>query len=454
MNGTDVITILLLAFLSLLLLINLLVTVFKKPKVDIDNGSFDKTLRDEMQINRKESSENAQRAREEIGGVIKSFGDSLDKRSAETAKTQTSNFEAFTKRLNDLTGTVDTKMELVRGTVEKQLGSMQKDNAEKLEKIRSTVDEQLQSTLEKRLGESFKMVSERLEQVHKGLGEMQNLATGVGDLKKVLTNVKTRGTWGEIQLGTLLDQILTSGQYVQNAQISPNSQERVEYAIRIPSKSDSSAVVLLPIDSKFPMADYHNIVEAQESGDPDRLEAASKQLERSIKTEAKRINDKYIKPPVTTDFGIMYLPTEGLYAEVTQREELCEALQRQYRVTVCGPNTIAALLSSLQMGFRTLAIEEQTSEVWRLLDAVRIEFGRFGDVLDKTQKKLKEASATIETASAKSRTIQKKLNKVQDLPKPNAEATLEILEENQSHPDHAQEEAAIETKALEDGDTS
>ncbi len=440
MNGTGIITNSLLAFLALLLIINLLVTVFKKAKVDLNNGDFDRTLKDEMQINRRESSENAQRAREEIGGTIKSFGDSLDKRTAETAKAQTANFEAFTRQLNDLTGTMDKKMELVRTTVEKQLGSMQKDNAEKLEKIRSTVDEQLQSTLEKRLGESFKMVSERLEQVHKGLGEMQNLATGVGDLKKVLTNVKTRGTWGEIQLGTLLDQILTSGQYIKNAQVSPHSQERVEYAIRIPSKEDDSVIVLLPIDSKFPMEDYRNIMDAQESGDLEQVETASKQLERSIKTEAKRINDKYVKPPLTTDFGIMYLPTEGLYAEVTQRQDLCETLQRQFRVTVCGPNTIAALLSSLQMGFRTLAIEQQTSEVWRLLDAVRIEFGRFGDVLDKTQKKLKEASDTIEKASAKSRTIQKKLNKVQDLPKPDDDLTLELSEDNQNPIDDEQSE--------------
>ncbi len=440
MNGTDIIIILLLAFLGLLLVVNILVTVFKKAKVDMNSGSFDRTLKDEMQINRRESSENAQRAREEISASIKAFGDSLDKRSAESANLQTTSFENFTKRLNEHTAKTDEKMEHVRTTVEKQLGSIQKDNAEKLEKIRLTVDEQLQSTLEKRLGESFKIVSERLELVHRGLGEMQNLATGVGDLKKVLTNVKTRGTWGEIQLGTLLDQILTSSQYEKNAQISPHSQERVEYAIRIPSKADDSVIVLLPIDAKFPMEDYRNIINAQESGDTEQVEAASKQLERSIKTEAKRINDKYVKPPHTTDFGIMYLPTEGLYAEVTQRQDLCETLQRQYRVTVCGPNTIAAILSSLQMGFRTLAIEQQTSEVWRLLDAVRIDFGKFGDVLDKTQKKLKEASATIETASAKSRTIQKKLNKVQDLPKPDSDSTLELSEGSQEPIEDEQQE--------------
>jgi DNA recombination protein RmuC len=435
MNGTDLFIILLLAFIVVLLVINLLVSVFKKSKVDINDGSFDRTLRDEMQINRRESGESARLAREEISATIKSFGDSLDNRSAATAKAQTDNFEAFTRQLNDLTATMDQKMELVRSTVEKQLAAIQKDNSEKLEKIRATVDEQLQSTLEKRLGESFKLVSERLEQVHKGLGEMQNLATGVGDLKKVLTNVKTRGTWGEIQLGALLDQILTSGQYIENAQVSSSSQERVDFAIQIPSKSDDSVMVLLPIDSKFPMEDYKNIVDAQESGDLALLDAASKQLERSIKTEAKRINDKYVKPPKTTDFGIMYLPTEGLYAEVTQRTGLCQTLQQQFRVTVCGPNTIAALLSSLQMGFRTLAIEQQTSEVWRLLDAVRIEFGKFGEVLDKTQKKLREASDTIEKASTRSRVIQKKLNKVQDLQRPDSEPILELPEDSQNPPE-------------------
>lgn len=399
----------------LLIVVNIAVAFLKKAKVEINEGSINQTLKAEMQTNRQENSENAKLAREELSATIKGFGDSLDNRSAATAKAQAESFEQFTRRLNELTGTMDTKMELVRTTVETQLKSLQTDNAEKLEKIRHTVDEQLQSTLEKRLGESFKQVSNQLEQVYKGLGEMQNLATGVGDLKKVLTNVKTRGTWGEIQLGSLLEQILTTGQYIENAQVNPKSQERVEFAIKIPSKSDDSVIVLLPIDAKFPMADYQNIVDAQEAGDPVMLDAASKQMERSIKTEAKRINDKYINPPTTTDFGIMYLPTEGLYAEVTQRPGLTEALQQQYRITVCGPNTISALLSSLQMGFRTLAIEQQTNEVWRLLDAVRLEFCKFGDVLEKTKKKLDEASATIDTASQRSRVLQKKLNKIQDI---------------------------------------
>jgi DNA recombination protein RmuC len=404
-----------------LVIINLVVTVKRRSNIEIDLSGFDRTLKEEMAINRKESNENAKQAREEISATIKSFGDSIDKRTAETAKTQTANFETFSRQINDLTGKLDKKMEFVRTTVEKQLQSIQKDNSEKLEKIRTTVDEQLQSTLEKRLGESFKQVSDRLEQVHKGLGEMQNLATGVGDLKKVLANVKTRGTWGEIQLGNLLGEILTSDQYEKNAQVSPRGQERVEYAVRIPSKSDDAKAVLLPIDSKFPIADYESIIDAQESGDSERLTQAIKQLEKSIKAEAKRISDKYINPPATTDFGILYLPIEGLYAEVTQRQNLCESLRNQYHVTVCGPNTIAAFLNALQMGFRTMAIEKQTSAVWNLLDAVRIEFGKFGNVLDKTHKKIKEASDTIEKASAKSRNIQGKLDRVQRLPKPEAE---------------------------------
>lgn len=386
------IIVMLLVATVILVLIDIVVTATRRTKVETDTSDFNKTLKDEMLINRRENSENAKQAREEIGASIKGFGDSLDKR-----------------------------METVRSTVEKQLQSIQKDNSEKLEKIRSTVDEQLQSTLEKRLGESFKQVSDRLEQVHKGLGEMQTLATGVGDLKKVLANVKTRGTWGEIQLGNLLDQILTSDQYEKNAQVSPRSQERVEYAIRIPSKSDDSKIVLLPIDSKFPIADYQNLIDSQESGDSERVLVATKQLERSIKTEAKRICDKYIKPPKTTDFGILYLANEGLYAEVTQKQGLIESLQTQCRVIVGGPSTMAALLNSLQMGFRTLAIEKQTSAVWSLLDAVRIDFGKFGEILDRTHKKLVEASNTIEKASQKSRTLESKLNKVQKLPRPETE---------------------------------
>jgi DNA recombination protein RmuC len=274
----------------------------------------------------------------------------------------------------------------------------------------------LQGTLETRLGESFRVVSERLEQVHRGLGEMQALAAGVGDLKKVLTNVKTRGTWGEVQLGSLLEQIMTSGQYDKNVAVKKRSGERVEFAIKLPNGPDEDTPLWLPIDAKFPVEDYQRLIAAREVGDLVLIESASKELVTRIKSEAKDIANKYIAPPETTDFGILYLPTEGLYAEITQRPGLQEQLQRDYRVMVAGPNTIAALLNSLQMGFRTLAIEQRSSEVWQILGGVKNEFGKFGDLLEKTHKKLQEASNTIESAASKSRTIERKLDKVQDLP--------------------------------------
>lgn len=321
----------------------------------------------------------------------------------------------LTERIEQLRDKNDEKLEQIRKTVEGRLESLQKDNADKLEKMRATVDEKLQSTLEKRLGESFKLVSDRLEQVHKGLGEMQTLATGVGDLKRVLNNVKTRGTWGEMQLETLLEQILTSEQFERNVQIKKGSLERADFAIRIPSKNDEKGIVLLPIDAKFPIEDYQRIVAASEAGDPEAVTSSVKALEVRIRDEARKIHDKYIDPPNTTDFGILYLPIEGLYAEVVQRPELIDSLQRIYRVTVAGPHTISALLNSLQMGFRTLAIQQRTSEVWQVLSAVQTDFGRFGELLDRTKKKLQEATNTIEDASVRTRSIQRSLGKVQGL---------------------------------------
>ena len=321
----------------------------------------------------------------------------------------------ITQRVEQLRDKNDEKLEQIRKTVETRLESLQKDNAEKLEKMRATVDEKLQSTLEKRLGESFKLVSERLEQVHKGLGEMQTLATGVGDLKRVLNNVKTRGTWGEMQLGSLLEQILTSEQFQRNVQIKKGSLERADFAIRIPAKDDENGIILLPIDAKFPIEDYQRLVTASEAGDVDTIATSVKALETRIKDEARKIHDKYIDPPATTDFGILYLPVEGLYAEIVQRPELVDMLQRTYRVTVAGPHTISALLNSLQMGFRTLAIQQRTSEVWQVLNAVQGDFGRFGDLLDRTKKKLQEATNTIDDASVRTRSIQRQLGKVQGL---------------------------------------
>jgi len=361
-------------------------------------GGVEQRLKNDLAMNRREQAE-----------ALKSVGDSLDRRLMALGNMQRSSLEQVSKANEE-------KLERVRSVVENRLQLMQKDNNEKLEVMRATVDEKLHATLEKRLGEWFKMVSDRLESVHKGLGEMQTLAAGVGDLKKVLTNVKTRGTWGEVQLGNLLEQIMTSSQYEKNVAVKKRSAERVEYAIKLPNGPDEETPLWLPIDAKFPVEDYQRLIAAREVGEQAVIDAAGKDLIARIKSEAKDIRDKYIAPPETTDFGILYLPTEGLYAEITQRPGLQELLQRDYRVMVAGPNTVAALLNSLQMGFRTLAIEKRSSEVWQILGSVKSEFGKFGDLLDKTHKKLQEASNTIESAASKSRTIERRLDKVQDLP--------------------------------------
>ncbi len=319
------------------------------------------------------------------------------------------------ERLEKLLDKNDVKLEQVRKTVEVRLEALQKDNAEKLEKMRSTVDEKLQSTLEKRLGESFKMVSERLEMVHKGLGEMQGLASDVSDFKRVLTNVKTRGTWGEVQLESMLDQVFIKDHYEKQVLLTAGSRDAVDFAIKLPDKSSKNGYIYLPIDAKFPMEDYQRLIVAQEKVDVDGVAQATKALVSRIKLEAKSIKDKYILPPHTTDFAMLYVPTEGLYAEVVRQPGLFEELQRTYRVIVAGPTTIAATLNSFQLGFRTLAIAEQTSQVWELLTGIKGEFGKFGDLLDKTREKLEQATRTIDSASTKSRTIERKLGKVQQL---------------------------------------
>jgi DNA recombination protein RmuC len=387
------------------------------------------SLRDEISTNRKESTTVNKEGREEVAKSIKDFGDSVNKQIAVLSETQNKNFQVFAEKLNDVIEKNDGKMEKVRETLEKRLESIQKDNSEKLEKMRETVDEKLHATLEKRLGESFKQVSDRLDQVHKGLGEMQTLATGVGDLKKVLQNVKTRGTWGEVQLGGLLDQFMTSEQYEKNVATKKGSNDRVEFAIKIPAKDDKVKILWLPIDAKFPLEDFQSLIDAEEKSDIILIDKLSKALEARIKSEAKDIKEKYLDPPYTTDFGILFLPIESLYAEVLRRPGLADTLQRDYKVIITGPTTIAAILNSLQMGFKTLAIEKRSSEVWEVLGAVKKEFISFGDILDKTQKKLQEASNTIETASRKSRTIERKLGKVQELPTESAIAPLLIAEE-------------------------
>ncbi|HEV2694948.1 MAG TPA: DNA recombination protein RmuC [Verrucomicrobiae bacterium] len=307
------------------------------------------------------------------------------------------------------------ELDKLKTAVEAKLAQIQMDNAAKLEEMRKTVDEKLQGTLDKRLGESFKIVSDRLEQVHKGLGEMQTLAVGVGDLKKVLTNVKTRGTWGEVQLGNLLEQILTQEQFEKNVITKAGSAERVEFAIKLPGRDDGRPV-WLPIDAKFPKEDYERLVEAAERADTEAVEQAAKQLEARVKMEAANIQKKYIDVPNTTDFGILFLPTEGLYAEVLRRTGIADLVQRDYRVIIAGPTTLAALLNSLQMGFRTLAIEKRSSEVWTVLGAVKTEFGKFGGIIEKVQKKLQEASNVIDEAVVRKNAVERKLKTVTDLP--------------------------------------
>jgi DNA recombination protein RmuC len=344
--------------------------------------------------------------RDEIAQSLKTFSDTVS------------------GRLQELISTQQNQFEVLRASIEDKLGKIQKDNSEKLEQMRITVDEKLHDTLEKRLGDSFKIVSERLELVQKGLGEMQSLANGVGDLKRVLTNVKMRGVLGEIQLESLLEQLLTPEQYEKNFKPNPRRDEIVEFAIRLPGRDEDNQSVFLPIDAKFPIEDYQRLLDAFEVADLVAIDAAQKNMAAIIKSCARDIRDKYIKPPMTTDFALLFLPFEGLYAEVLRNPGLFETVQREYHVIITGPTTLAAILNSLQLGFRTLAIEKRSSEVWKLLSAIKMDFGKFGDILEKTQKKLQEAGNVIEKASHRSKQIQRRLNKVQDLP---AEETKDIL---------------------------
>jgi len=376
-------------------------------------GDVEKALRTESASNRAELADNLRRMQQGIGDHITSI-----------AKLQGD-------QLSKLTETNERKLTEMRATLEAKLKELQTDNAAKLDEMRKTVDEKLHQTLEKRLGESFKLVSDRLEAVHKGLGEMQTLAAGVGDLKKVLSNVKTRGTWGEVQLENLLEQVLTAEQYAKNVETKPGSNTRVEFAIRLPGGSDGKPV-WLPIDAKFPREDYERLLEAQDRADVVAAEAAASALESRIRLEAKAIRDKYIEPPHTTDFGMLFLPTEGLYAEVLRRPGLTDVLQREWRVIIAGPTTLTAILNSLQMGFRTLAIEKRSSEVWQLLGAVKNEFGRYGDLLARTKKQLETVTNTLSDAESKTRTIERKLRNVEQL---GDTQTRAMLDDN-ADPDH------------------
>ncbi len=345
--------------------------------------------------------------------TIKNYNDNVATYLSNLSKGQIQQLTNIENRLNEILKENDAKLDRITDIISGNLKAMQDGNERKLEQMRQTVDEKLSTTLETRLSESVKLITGTLENVSKGLGEMQSLANGVGDLKRVLTNVKTRGGWGEVQLATLLEQILSPSQYEQQVRIKQNSTERVDFAVILPGRNEET--LYLPIDAKFPLEDYSRLCTASDNNDVTEMELQMKKLEERIKEEAKSICEKYINPPTTTDFAVMYLPIEGLYAEVMRRPALCEALQHKYKIMVCGPTTLTALLNSLQMGFKTLAIEKRSSEIWNTLSVFKMEFNKFVDLLSKTQKKIDEASNTLEFATKKTKTIQKKLKDVADI---------------------------------------
>ena len=432
------IQIIILVAIIIVAILQILLLLKKSGKFNTDDilspmsQSFERIERftsNELGKNREESSQQSRFNREELGGTVKAelltYAQTMRESLKQISDEQTKHLNAFVEQINSLNRSQTQQAELLRNKIEEKLINLQKDNSEQLEKMRQTVDEKLQGTLEKKLSESFKLISERLESVHKGLGEMQVLASGVGDLKKVLTNVKTRGTWGEVQLGAMLEQVLTIDQYEANVSTKGNA-ERVEYAVKIPSKNSDQEIVWLPIDAKFPMESYSRLIEAQDNADAVGVESALKELELRIKQSANDISRKYISPPSTTDFAILYLPTEGLFAEVTKRSNLVDMVQRDYRVVFAGSTTLWSILNSLQMGFRTLAIEKRSSEVWNTLAAVKTEWFKYGEALDKVKKKLEEASNSIDQAQVRTRAVGRKLKDVQELPSSQADNILDL----------------------------
>lgn len=353
---------------------------------------------------RNEAEERAKRLREEIGNRIQEFGGSLQNLLKDTSETTI-------KRVNEISESNERRQGELRKTVEEQLEKLRDDNSKKLTEMQKTVDEKLEGTLQKRLGESFKLVSERLEQVHQGLGEMQSLAAGVGDLKRTLMNVKTRGTWAEVQLGSLLEEIMSPEQYLKNASINPNSREVVEYAIRLPGQ-DADEEVLLPIDAKFPQEDFERLMDAIDNANKELIESARKSLENRIRDEAKRISTKYVQPPKTTNFAILFLPTEGLYAEVIRMPGIASEIQRSHGITIAGPTTLSALLNSLRAGFHTLAIQKRTGEVWNILTEATEEFKKYGDTWETVRKQLATVTNTVEKVGTRTRAVERKLRNI------------------------------------------
>ncbi len=390
-------------------------------------GEAEKIIREEIRASREEAMQGARSLREELAATQRDAHVAVIRAIGEMNVSQRDGLAAIEKRFMGLSATNEAGFGGLRDTLDSKMKALQESHDRKLDQMRQTVDEKLQGTLEKRLGESFKIVSERLEAVQRGLGEMQTLATGVGDLKRVLTNVKARGTWGEVQLGAILEQMLTLDQYEKNVRVRPSSGEVVEFAIRLPGTGrDANSNVWLPIDAKFPQEDYQRLVLASEAVDTDAVEQSLKSLTRAIEHSAKDISEKYIEPPATTDFAILFLPTEGLYAEVLRQPGLLERLQDTYRVVVAGPTTLSAILNSLRMGFRTLAIEKRSSEVWQVLAAVKTEFGKFGEVLDRVKKQLETASGTIEQTGVRTRAMERKLRDVEALPESESDQLLRL----------------------------
>ena len=430
--------VLILAAVNVVVLIGLAIFIWRlAAKPESRNAQLD-TLEREL---RREIAESSRTARQELQQTLASFQQTLVAQSAEATRTQNTQIDAFgqqltllqkslsdtlTHQLSSLSESNARRMNEVRETLEKQLAQLQTTNAVKLDEMRATVDEKLQTTLQARLGESFKQVADRLEQVHKGLGEMQTLAQGVGDLKHLLTNVKTRGIFGEAQLAALLEQVFVPDQYAVQVATRPGSKNVVDFAIKLPGKSANGQPLWLPIDAKFPNEDYERLLDAQGLADVAGAEAAGKALEQRIRLEAKSMVEKYVEPPFTTDFAILFLPTEGLYAEVLRRPGLMEALQRDHRVTLAGPTTLLAMLSSLQMGFRTLALEKRSSEVWQVLGAVKTEFGKFGGMLDKARSQTETVLKTLTDADVRARAMDRVLRKVEALPEGSSQALLPL----------------------------
>jgi len=432
--------------LAIAILVAVVLLLVRKPPVQ-DNGRAELMAANERLERelRREISESSRGARQELTHNLATFQEALVKQAAEATRTQNNQIDVFGQQLTllqkTLSDTLNTQLQglsesnarrlgEVRATLEAQLAQMQQTSAAKLDEMRKTVDEKLQTTLETRLGESFKQVADRLEQVHKGLGEMQNLAQGVGDLQRVLTNVKTRGMFGEVQLEALLEQVLTHEQYAKQVETKPRSNQRVDFAIRFPGRSADGTPVWLPVDAKFPREDYERLLDAQDRADPAAADIAARALEVRIRTEARSISESYLCPPQTTDFAILFLPIESLYAEVLRRPGLMDGLQRDYRVTLAGPTTLLAMLNSLHMGFRTLALEQQASEVWKVLGAVKTEFERYGDWVARIKEQVQKASDTLDKADTRTRQMRRALKVVEALPEGQAQLLLPAADES------------------------